>query len=112
MGVWKRHELLETTIGVLLDEQLSHNNITTIFYVAVVLVPTLSLMEILLYCIYQCEFHPWRLIFSDEIQENPESNHESATLPENMLQISNSDIDQEAYKMSNLPTGQSSTDSV
>ena len=56
-NVWRRHELLESTIGILPEEQLSYDNITSVYYVAVVLVPTLSLMEILLYCIYQCKVH-------------------------------------------------------
>ena len=52
-NVWRRHELLSKTIGVLPEEQLSYDNMTTVFYVAVVLVPTLTVMEILLYCLYQ-----------------------------------------------------------
>ena len=52
-NVWRRHDLLERTIGVLPEEQLSHNNLTILYYMAVGLVPTLSLMEILLYCLYQ-----------------------------------------------------------
>ena len=52
-NVWRRHELLSETIGVLPEEQLSYDNMTTVFYVAVVLVPTLTVMEILLYCLYQ-----------------------------------------------------------
>ena len=56
-NVWRRHELLEATIGVLAEEKLSYDNITSVYYVAVGLVPTLSLMEILLYCIYQCKVH-------------------------------------------------------
>ena len=54
-NVWRRHELLSKTIGVLPEEQTSYDNMTTVFYVAVILVPTLTVMEILLYCLYQCK---------------------------------------------------------
>ena len=54
-NVWRRHELLSKTIGVFAEEQTSYDNMTTVFYVAVVLVPTLTVMEILLYCLYQCK---------------------------------------------------------
>ena len=52
-NVWSRHELLENTVGVLPEEQISFDNMTTLFYIAVVLVPILSVTEILLYCLYQ-----------------------------------------------------------
>ena len=54
-NVWERHELLENTIGVLPDEKQSYDNVNTIFYVVVGLIPTLTLLEIVLYCLYQCK---------------------------------------------------------
>ena len=53
--MWERHELLENTIGFLPDEKLSYDNVTTIFYVVVAMIPTLTLLEIVLYCLYQCK---------------------------------------------------------
>ena len=41
-NVWKRHCLLEETIGYLTVEETSYANITILFYVAVVLVPILT----------------------------------------------------------------------
>ena len=88
--MWERHELLENTIGVLPDEELSYVNVTTIFYVVVGLIPTLTLMEMVLYCLYQCkvskntaenifniiynfQFHPWKeIVAKDKIKEDEE----------------------------------------
>ena len=53
--MWKRHELLKNKIGVLPDEELSFENVNSIFYVVVGLIPTLTLLEIILYCLYQCK---------------------------------------------------------
>ena len=82
-NVWKRHELLQNKIGVLADEELSFENVNSIFYVVVGLIPTLTLLEIILYCFYQCKvsepktlnfelfttyfkFHPWKEILANE----------------------------------------------
>ena len=52
-NVWKRHHLLEETIGYLPLEQQSYENITTLLYMAVVLVPVLTILELTLYLLYQ-----------------------------------------------------------
>ena len=52
-NVWKRHHLLEETIGYLPLEQQSYENITTLFYMAVVLVPVLTILELIFYLLYQ-----------------------------------------------------------
>ena len=68
-NVWSRHELLEATIGVLPEEQKSYDIMTTVFYVvAVVLVPTLTVMEILLYCLYQCKVSTLILLLNPNIE--------------------------------------------
>ena len=81
--VWKRHELLKSKIGVFPDEELSFENVNSIFYAVVGLIPTLTFLEIILYCLYQCKvsktetlnfelftiyykFHPWREILANE----------------------------------------------
>ena len=62
--MWERHELLENTIGFLPDEKLSYDNVTTIFYVVVAMIPTLTLLEICYYfaclqpeCFRNCQFY-------------------------------------------------------
>ena len=54
-NVWKRNALLESTIGPLPEEKISESHITTIFYVSAILFPVLSVLEIILYCVYQCK---------------------------------------------------------
>ena len=54
-NVWKRHHLLEETIGHLPVEQQSYEAITTLFYTAVVLIPVLTILELTLYLLYQCK---------------------------------------------------------
>ena len=53
--VWKRHNLLDETIGHLKVEQTSYENITTLFYFAVVIVPVLTILELTFYLLYQCK---------------------------------------------------------
>ena len=83
--MWKRHELLQNKIGVLPDEELSFENLNSIFYVVVGLIPTLTLLEIIMYCLYQCKvsetkslnfepltiyfkFHPWKeILYNEEV---------------------------------------------
>ena len=81
--MWKRHELLKSKIGVFPDEEISFENVNSIFYAVVGLIPTLTFLEIILYCLYQCKvsetetlnfelftiyikFHPWREILANE----------------------------------------------
>ena len=66
-NIWRKHELLSKTIGVFAEEQTSYDNMTTVFYVAVVLVPTLTVMEILLYCLYQCKVGTLILLLNPNI---------------------------------------------
>ena len=51
--VWERHDLLSATIGVMNIEQVSYDNLTTLFHLVVFLFPLLSILEICLYCLYQ-----------------------------------------------------------
>ena len=74
-------------VGVMDEEQVSYDHVTTLFYLAVCLFPLLSILEICAYCAYQykvktyvsCQhlartqfnvfqFHPW----VDIIKENVE----------------------------------------
>ena len=84
-NVWKRHELLQNKIGVLADEELSFENVNSIFYVVVGLIPTLTFLEIIMYCLYQYKvsetkslnfepltiyfkFHPWKeILYNEEV---------------------------------------------
>ena len=59
--MWKRHHLLEQTIGYLPVEQHSYENITTLFYIAVVLIPVLTILELIFYLLYQCKVSAWNL---------------------------------------------------
>ena len=54
-NIWKRHHLLEETIGYLAVEQTSYENITTLFYISVFLVPILTILELTFYLLYQCK---------------------------------------------------------
>ena len=53
--IWERHALLENSIGVLPDEKISYDAVTALFNVVVGLFPVLTLLEIVLYCLYQCK---------------------------------------------------------
>ena len=52
MKIWERHELLEVTVGYFNEELVSYETATTMVVVAF-LFPVLSLLEIILYLIYQ-----------------------------------------------------------
>ena len=54
-NIWKRHHLLEETIGYLAVEKTSYENITTLFYISVFLVPILTILELTFYLLYQCK---------------------------------------------------------
>ena len=53
MNIWERHGLLSSTIGVMNIEQVSYDNVTSLFYMVVILFPLLAILEICLYCLYQ-----------------------------------------------------------
>merc|ERR1719394_993425 len=77
--VWKRHNLLEETIGYLKMEQTSYENITTLFYFAVVIVPVLTILELTFYLLYQCKYHPWRDILAEHEEESSNGNQDTGT---------------------------------
>jgi len=49
--IWARHSLL-MSVGVLDEEQVSYDNVTTLFYL-LYFFPVLSILEIVVYCAYQ-----------------------------------------------------------
>ena len=51
--IWERHELLEVTVGYFNEELVSYEMATTLVMVVAFLFPVLSLLEIILYLIYQ-----------------------------------------------------------
>ena len=53
MKIWERHELLEVTVGYFNEELVSYETATTLVMVVAFLFPVLSLLEIILYLIYQ-----------------------------------------------------------
>ena len=52
-NIWERHRLLKSTIGAMNMEQVSFDNVTSLFYCVVVVFPVLVVLEFLLYWLYQ-----------------------------------------------------------
>ena len=52
-NIWERHRLVKSTIGTMNSEQVSYDNVTSLFYCVVVVFPILVVLEFLLYWLYQ-----------------------------------------------------------
>merc|ERR1712029_1132880 len=65
-NIWERHRLLKSTIGAMQIEQVSFDNVTSLFYCVVVVYPILVVLEFLFYWLYQTKYHPWVAILYDE----------------------------------------------
>ena len=59
--VWARHDIL-MNVGVLVEEQVSYDHVTTLFYLVVGLFPALTILEICIYCAYQYKVESMNLI--------------------------------------------------
>merc|ERR1719232_2214460 len=77
-NIWERHRHVKSTIGAMNSEQVSYDNITSLFYCVVVGFPVLVVLDFLLYRLYQTKFHPWAAILYDDVVENydPDENDE------------------------------------
>ena len=51
--IWERHRLVKSTIGAMQIEQVSFDNVTSLFYCVVVGFPVLVFLDFLLYWLYQ-----------------------------------------------------------
>ena len=51
--IFERHAFLSSTIGVMNIEQVSYDNTTSLFYVATVVFPFLTMLELCVYLLYQ-----------------------------------------------------------
>merc|ERR1719438_332394 len=69
-NIWERHRHVKSTIGAMNSEQVSYDNITSLFYCVVVGFPVLVVLDFLLYRLYQTKFHPWAAILYDDVVEN------------------------------------------
>ena len=63
-NIWERHRFVKSTIGAMNIEQVSFDNVTSLFYCAVIVFPILVAFEFLFYWLYQTKVIQYTILLS------------------------------------------------